>query len=97
MDMKAMMQQAQQLQKQVEQIKAEINASKFTSVQAGVVTVIMFGTKKISSVEIDDSIMDDKEMLQDLITVAVNDCVKQIEDYTEEKMGRFGPGLGGLL
>ena len=39
---------------------------------------------------------DDIEMLEDLISLAVNDNVKKIEKETESKMGKFG-GLSGLM
>ncbi len=97
MDMKSMMKQAQKLQAQMEQAKKEIDESTFVSVQGNVVTVEMYGTKNVSKIEIDDSVMDDKEMVQDLIMVAVNDCVKQIDEYTNEKMGALSPNLGGLF
>lgn len=97
MDMKSMMKQAQMLQNKMEEAKDEINNSKFTFEQGGAIKVVMFGTKKVSSVELDESILSDKEMVQDLIVVAINDCIKQIDEYTEEKMGALGPGLGGLF
>lgn len=97
MDIKAMMKQAQEMQAQMERIKVEIDNSEFTSTQGGVVSVTMYGTKMISKVEINDDAMSDKEMLEDLVMLAVNDCAKQIEEYTTEKMGAFAPMLGGLM
>ena len=58
----------------------------------------MNGTIRISIVKIEkdeDFSLDDVEMLQDMIKIAVNDGMKQIDKVTEEKMGRFSsiPGL----
>ena len=58
----------------------------------------MKGNKEVTSVKIDKENLDkdDIEMLEDLISLAVNDNVKKIEKETESKMGKFG-GLSGLM
>ena len=70
---------------------------KFTSTQ-GFLTIEMKGNKEVTSVKIDKENLDkdDIEMLEDLISLAVNDNVKKIEKETESKMGKFG-GLSGLM
>ena len=97
MNMQAMMQQAQKLQRDMMKAKNEIDEKKFTSTQ-GFLTIEMKGTKEITSVKIDKENLDkdDIEMLEDLISLAVNDNIKKIENETESKMGKFG-GLSGLL
>ena len=62
------------------------------------VTVKINGKKEIVDVKIandSDFSSDDLEMLQDMIVIAVNDAMKQVDKVTEEKMGRFSsiPGL----
>ena len=95
--MQAMMQQAQKLQRDMMKAKNEIDEKKFTSTQ-GFLTIEMKGTKEVTSVKIDKENLDkdDIEMLEDLISLAVNDNVKKIEKETESKMGKFG-GLSGLM
>ena len=97
MNMQAMMQQAQKLQRVMMKAKNEIDEKKFTSTQ-GFLTIEMKGTKEVTSVKIDKENLDkdDIEMLEDLISLAVNDNVKKIEKETESKMGKFG-GLSGLM
>lgn len=97
MNMQAMMQQAQKLQRDMMKAKNEIDEKKFTSTQ-GFLTIEMKGTKEIASVKIDKENLDkdDIEMLEDLISLAVNDNIKKIEKETESKMGKFG-GLSGLM
>ena len=97
MNMQAMMQQAQKLQRDMMKAKNEIDEKKFTSTQ-GFLTIEMKGTKEVVSVKIDKENLDkdDIEMLEDLISLAVNDNVKKIEKETESKMGKFG-GLSGLM
>ena len=97
MNMQAMMQQAQKLQRDMMKAKNEIDEKTFTSTQ-GFLTIEMKGTKEVTSVKIDKENLDkdDIEMLEDLISLAVNDNVKKIEKETESKMGKFG-GLSGLM
>ena len=97
MNMQAMMQQAQKLQRDMMKAKNEIDEKKFTSTQ-GFLTIEMKGNKEVISVKIDKENLDkdDIEMLEDLISLAVNDNVKKIEKETESKMGKFG-GLSGLM
>lgn len=97
MNMQAMMQQAQKLQRDMMKAKNEIDEKKFTSTQ-GFLTIEMKGTKEVASVKIDKENLDkdDIEMLEDLISLAVNDNVEKIEKETESKMGKFG-GLSGLM
>ena len=95
--MQAMMQQAQILQRDMMKAKKEIDEKVFTSSQ-GFITIDMKGTKEVVSVKIDKDNLDkdDIEMLEDLISLAVNENVKKIEKETESKMGKFG-GLSGLM
>lgn len=97
MNIQAMMKQAQKLQSDMMKVKDEIDNMEFSAVN-GLVTVKMNGKKEILDVKIEndeDFSLDDVEMLQDMIKIAVNDGMKQIDKVTEEKMGRFSsiPGL----
>ncbi len=97
MNIQAMMKQAQKLQSDMMKVKDEIDNMEFSAVN-GLVTVKMNGKKEILDVKIEkdeDFSLDDVEMLQDMIKIAINDGMKQIDKITEEKMGRFSsiPGL----
>ena len=97
MNMQAMMQQAQKIQKDMMKAKKEIEEKSYIDTES-FVTVEMKGTKEIKKVSIDmDSLeKEDIEMLEDLICVAVNNNIKKIDKETESKMGRFS-GISGLL
>lgn len=97
MNIQAMMKQAQKLQSDMMKVKDEIDKMEFSSTN-GLVTVKINGKKEIMDVKIandSDFSSDDLEMLQDMIVIAVNDAMKQVDKVTEEKMGRFSsiPGL----
>ena len=99
MNMQAMLRQAQNLQKEMMKSQEEINNTVFTA-ENGLVKVTMKGNKKLEKVEIskENSLdKDDIEMLEDMILVAVNDVIGQIEKKTEEKMGKYTKGIPGLF
>ena len=93
MNIQKMMQQAQQmqdnLQKQLKQTKVEATAG------GGMVTVVMNGVKEIQSLTIDPEVVsrDDVEMLQDLIVAAVTDAQRRADDLVSQQMGGM---MGGL-
>lgn len=97
MNMQAMMQQAQKLQKEMLKAKDEIDNKDYVTTKE-FVTVSMKGSKLIESVKINvDSLdKDDIEALEDMITLAVNENIEKINKDTETKMGKFG-GVGGLF
>ena len=98
MKMQAMLKQAQKLQKEMLSTQEEINGKEFTG-KSSIVTVKMNGKKELLDVKIDmDQIeSDDVELLQDMITVAFNDAMKQIDKEIESKMGKYTQGMPGLF
>ncbi len=98
MNMQAMMKQAQKLQKDMMETQKKIEAMTFEG-KSSIVSVKMNGKKELLSVTIDSDSMDkdEIEMLQDMIMVAINDAMKQVDKVTEEKMGVYTKGLPGLF
>lgn len=97
MNMQAMMKQVQKLQSDMTKTQDEINKTEFTG-KSELVTVVMDGTKKVKSVKItaEELDKDDLEILEDMITIAFNDAIKQIDSVTEEKMGAFTKGMPNI-
>lgn len=97
MNLQAMMQQAQKLQRDMMKSKEEIDSKTFASKQS-LVEIEMKGNKEVTRVKInaEELSKDDIEMLEDMIMLAVNENVKNINKETEQKMGKFG-GVAGLL
>lgn len=88
-----MVKQLQQLQKEMEETQERLQMTEFEGRATGV-KVIMLGTHQVVDLEIDKELLDDKEMLQDAIVVAVNNAVEVVRKTTEEEMSRFTTGLG---
>lgn len=89
-----LMKQAQQMQNNVQKVQEEIAAMEVVGqATGGVVKVTMSGKHDVRRVEIDDSVMDDREMLEDLLVLALNDASKQIEAASQQKMGAATAGM----
>ena len=97
MNMQAVLKQAQAMQKDMVKAKEEIDKTEFTG-SSSLVTAKVMGDKTISNIEFnidDDFSIEDIDMLQDMVVVAINDAMKKIDQTTEKKMSKFGniPGL----
>jgi len=97
-NMQAMMKQAEQMQKKMQEEIALIRVE--ASAGGGMVTVKMDGKKNVTGVKIDPEVSGDVEMLQDMVMAAFNEAAKRVYDATQEKMGGLLGGMGlppGLL
>ncbi len=89
-----LMKQAQKMQEDMQKAQAELANMEVTGqAGGGMVSVVMTGRHDISRVSIDDSVMDDKEMLEDLIAAAVNDAVRLVEKESKSRMSGMTDGL----
>jgi len=93
-----LMKKAQEMQQNLQKAQEEVANLEITGESgAGMVKVTMTGKHDLKKVTIDPSIMDDKEMLEDLIAAAVNDANKKLEKASGDKMGNLTAGLPGGL
>jgi DNA-binding YbaB/EbfC family protein len=60
---------------------------------AGMVKITMTCGNEVRRVSIDPSVMDDREMLEDLVAAALNDAIRRAETVSQEKMAGFTAGL----
>ena len=98
MNIQAMMKQAQKMQKDMMDAKGKIDEMVFESTKS-FVTVKALGNKTITEIKIDNDKLDseDIEMLQDMLVVAINDVMSQIDKETEKVMGKYTQGMPGLF
>lgn len=98
MNIQAMMKQAQKLQKEMMNAKEEIDNKTYTGTSS-FVTVNVKGDKTIENIKINQEQLDkeDIEMLEDILTVAINNAMKEIDKDTEQKIGKYTQGMPGLF
>ena len=81
MNMQALMQQAQKMQREMEKAQKDLEAKVFEIVSAGGgIKITITGAKVVKNIEIDEDIIDpeEKEMLQDMIVVAINEAIAKV-------------------
>jgi nucleoid-associated protein EbfC len=90
-----LMKQAQQMQDNMKRLQDELATVEVEGQSgAGLVKVVMTCRHEVKRVTIDPSLLsDDKDMLEDLITAAVNDAVRKAEVTTQEKMSSITAGM----
>jgi len=93
MNMQQMMKQAQKMQ---EQLQKQMDATVVEATAGGgMVSLKMNGNKQLVSIQIDPEVFasSDKEMLQDLIVAAVNECVRKVDEVLSGQLGGLTSGL----
>lgn len=96
-NMQKQMQQMQAMQRKMDELQNEIDQMETTATSGGgAVTVTVSGKKEIKTIEIKPEVMDpdDIEMLQDLILVAANEALRQMEEISQNEMSKLTGSLG---
>ena len=93
-----LMKQATAMQENMKKAQEELANSEVVGTSgSGLVKITMTGTHNVKRIEIDPSLLaDDKDMLEDMLTVAFNDAAKQLADNSDAKMGSVSKGMPGL-
>lgn len=90
----ALMKQAQQMQENMRKVQDQLAQTEVEGQSgAGMVKIVMTCSHDVRRVSIDPSVMDDREMLEDLVAAAMNDAVRRGEELTKERMSGFTAGL----
>lgn len=99
-DMQKQLKQLQAMQVEMEETQAALAEKEVTSTAGGgAVSVTVNGNKEVTKLHIDKDVVDpdDVEMLEDLVTAAVNEAMRQIDEITEVEMNKVTGGLGSGL
>ena len=89
-----LMKQAQQMQENMKKAQEQLAQMEVEGQSgAGMVKVTMTCGHDVRRVAIDASVMDDKEMLEDLVAAAINAAMRRVEEVTKERMAGFTAGM----
>lgn len=89
-----LMQQAQKMQQEMQKAQEELANLEVTGeAGGGLVKVTMNGKHAVKRVQIDPSLFDDQEMLEDIVTAAINDAVNRIAATTQDRMSDMTAGI----
>ena len=104
-NMNQMLKQAQKMQEDMANLQADLEQREYTATSGGgMIEVTVDGKHLIKNIKISPDAIDpdDSEMLEDLITVAVNEAIATATKTADEEMGSITaglniPGMGGLF
>ena len=89
-----LMKQAQMMQDNMKKAQEQLATIEVEGLSGGgMVKVVMTCRNDVKRVAIDASVLDDKEMLEDLLAAAFNDAVRKADATSQEKMGGLTAGM----
>jgi DNA-binding YbaB/EbfC family protein len=89
-----MMQQAQRMQDNLKRVQDELAVLELTGQSGGgMVSVTLTGKMEVWRVHIDPSVLADAEMLEDLVTAAMNDAVGKANEESSKRMSAATAGM----
>jgi len=101
MNMQKILQEAQKMQAQLQKDQKELESTIYEG-GSSLVHVKINGKYEVIDVDVslpseDNFSQDDKELLEDMFMVAMNEAVKKVASDKEKKMGKYGQGISGLM
>lgn len=97
MNIQSLMNQARKLQGELEKTTREIENKVFNYENENILVEIT-GKNAVSKIKIkNENIINDVEMIEDILTVAINNVLEQIKLEKDKKLGKYTNGLGGLF
>ena len=97
MNMNNLMKQYQKMQKKLEETQEELAKKEYTGqAGGGAVKIVISGEKKVLKVSLNKDAVDpeDVETLEEMIALAVNQALTEIEKDSSQEMGRLTGGMG---
>ena len=100
-NMNQMLKQAQKMQEDMAALQEDLDSRQYeVAAGGGAVKIKINGKLEVSSVELDPDVVDpdDVETLQDILTAAMNEAIRKVNDTNSEEMGKITGSLnmGGL-
>ena len=98
MNMQALMQEAQKMQRDLQKKQDEIAQMEFEGTSEWV-TIVLSGKKEIRKLNIKKVKLDEEdiEMLEDMVQIAFKDALSKVDKAYDEKLGMYGKQLNGLI
>jgi DNA-binding YbaB/EbfC family protein len=96
MNINALMKQAQKMQSDMTKAQRELEKTLFEFDSAGgAIHLSIYGNRKIEKIEIDKDAIDpdDKEMLEDMIKLAINEAIERIDEENEKIQAKLTSGM----
>ena len=96
MNMQGLLKQAQKMQKDLAKLEDQLNETIYEeSMGGGAVVVEVKGSMEVESIKVDESLLsaDEKEDLEDMLKVALNNAMNKAKEEKEKKMNAITGGI----
>lgn len=99
MNIQQMMMQAQKMQRELRKAMDELAKEEFVISKGGAITVTILGDKTIKAINIDDDAFEkeNKEMVEEMIAMAINEGLVEIKNKENALQERITGRAGGLF
>jgi len=99
MNMQNLLAQAQKMQKDLKKAQEELAQEEFSVTKGGAITIVFYGDRKLKSIDIEPSVLkiDNKEMIEEMIKLAVDEALKNIKVAEEEINSRITGRAEGMF
>ena len=96
--MQQMIMQMQKAQRELQKAHAELDAKEFKVNKAGLVEIVVLGSKEIVSINVEEDGFeaDNKEMIEDLIKDGLNELFAQIDEESQKIDEKIAGRSGGF-
>ena len=99
-DLSGMMKQLQETQKKVAEKRKQLDTVLIDEVLKGKVKVTVTANREIKSIQVDDSMLQDAEELEDYLVLTLNKALKRANEINEREMAAAAknglPDIPGL-
>ena len=94
--MAGMMKKVKKMQDDMAKMQEELKRKTTEVTAGGGAILVMNGEKQITELKIDPAVLEaqDAEMLEDLVTAAVNEAGRKIDDMASQEVNRITGGMG---
>ena len=96
--MQQMIIQMQKTQRELQKAHAELEAKEFRINKAGLVEIVVLGSKEIVSIKVEEDGFDpdNKEMIEDMIKDGLNELFAQIDEESQKIDEKIAGKTGGF-
>ncbi len=92
--MVSMIQKAKKMQEDMKIAQEEIKSTSCKGESgSGAVKITLTGEYIVTNIQIDESLLTDKEILEDLIMTALNDASSQVSEFSKAKLKNVTDGI----
>ena len=88
-----MIKKLQKIQKEMQETQERLQMTEFEGKASGV-RVVMLGSHQVVELVINPDLLEDIDMLQDAILIAINDAVENVDKTTDNEMSKYTMGMG---